>query len=99
MRTVAPIQAAAFSPTGRTLVTGDRGGELLLWRVPAPLGGDVERLRLWIETAAGTELDPSGALRPLDPEEWNERRRRLEQLGGAPRASQIEVWTCTASRK
>ena len=26
----------------------------------------------------------TGALRPLGRETWNERRRRLEQLGGAP---------------
>jgi hypothetical protein len=51
--------------------------------VPGPLGGDVERVRLWIETTAGTELDATGALRPLSRETWNE-RRRLEQLGGAP---------------
>jgi WD40 repeat protein/serine/threonine protein kinase len=84
LRAPAPIQAASFSPTGRALVTGDRGGGLLLWRVPVPLDGDVERLRLWIETAAGTELDATGALRPLKREPWNERRRRLQQLGGTP---------------
>jgi WD40 repeat protein/serine/threonine protein kinase len=84
LRAPAPIQAASFSPTGRALVTGDQSGGLLLWRVPLPQGGDVERLRLWIETAAGTELDATGALRPLGREAWNERRGRLEQLGGAP---------------
>jgi WD40 repeat protein/serine/threonine protein kinase len=84
LRVSAPIQAASFSPTGRAFLTGDRGGGLLLWRVPIPLGSDVERLRLWIETAAGTELDATGALRALGHQTWNERRRRLEQLGGAP---------------
>jgi WD40 repeat protein/tRNA A-37 threonylcarbamoyl transferase component Bud32 len=84
MRAPAPIQSVAFSPTGRALVTGDRGGGLRLWRVPRPLGGDVERLRLWIETTTGTELDATGALRPLERESWGERRRRLSQLGGAP---------------
>jgi WD40 repeat protein/serine/threonine protein kinase len=84
LRAPAPIQAASFSPTGRAFVTGDRGGRLLLWRVPVLRVGDVERLRLWIETSAGTELDATGALRPLGRQTWNERRRRLEQLGGAP---------------
>jgi WD40 repeat protein/serine/threonine protein kinase len=84
LRAPAPIQSAAFSPTGRALVTGDRSGGLLLWRVPAPLGGDVERVRLWIETTTGMEQDATGALRPLEKKEWNERRRRLEQLGGTP---------------
>jgi WD40 repeat protein len=84
LRAPAPIQAVAFCPSGRAFVTGDRGGGLLLWRVPGPLDGDAERLRLWIETTAGTELDTSEALRPLEQRTWNERRRRLEQLGGAP---------------
>ncbi|HEX5272341.1 MAG TPA: WD40 repeat domain-containing protein, partial [Gemmataceae bacterium] len=84
LRAAAPIQAAALSPTGRVLVTGDRAGEVRLWRVPAPLGGDVERVRLWVETASGTELDATGALRPLEMGAMGERRRRLAELGGAP---------------
>jgi WD40 repeat protein/serine/threonine protein kinase len=83
LRVLAPIHAASFSPAGRALVTGDRGGGLLLWRVPAPRGGG-ERLRLWIETTAGTELDATGALRLLGRQPWDERRRRLGQLGGEP---------------
>jgi WD40 repeat protein/tRNA A-37 threonylcarbamoyl transferase component Bud32 len=84
LRTPAPILSAALSPAGRTFVTGDRGGGLRLWRVPGPLQGDVERLRLWIEATSGTELDATGALRRLPPETWAERRRRLELLGGPP---------------
>jgi len=84
LRAPAPLTAAAFSPTGRALLTGDRGGGLRLWRVPGPLGGDVERVRLWIETTTGTDLDDSGALRLLDQKTWSERRRRLDQLGGQP---------------
>jgi WD40 repeat protein len=84
LRALRPIQASSFSPTGRALVMGDRDGGLLLWRVPVPVGGDGERLRLWIETAAGTEPDATGALQPLGRQTWDERRRRLEQLGGAP---------------
>jgi WD40 repeat protein/tRNA A-37 threonylcarbamoyl transferase component Bud32 len=83
LRAPAPIQAAALSPAGGALVTGDHGGGLRLWGVPAPLGGDVERVRLWVETTAGTELDATGALRPLEEAAWGERRRRLAQPGGA----------------
>jgi WD40 repeat protein/tRNA A-37 threonylcarbamoyl transferase component Bud32 len=81
LRAPAPIKAAALSPTGRALVTGDEGGGLRLWQVPAPLSGDVGRVRLWVEATAGTELDATGALRPLGDEAWGERRRRLAQLG------------------
>jgi WD40 repeat protein len=84
LRALRPLQASAFSPTGRALVTGDRDGGLRLWRVPVPVGGAGERLRLWIETAAGAEPDATGSLRPLGRQAWDERRRRLEQLGGAP---------------
>ncbi len=84
LRARAPFTAAAFSPTGRVLLTGDRDGGVRLWRVPGTLGGDVERVRLWIETTAGTELDESGALRVLNQKTWSERRRRLDQLGGQP---------------
>jgi eukaryotic-like serine/threonine-protein kinase len=81
-RPLAPLTAAAFSPTGRVLLTGDRDGWVRLWQVPAPLDGDVGRVRLWVEVTAGTELDETGALRPLGAKEWDERRRRLDQLGG-----------------
>jgi hypothetical protein len=54
--------------------------------VSAQPGGGAEQLRLWIETTTGTELDPTGALRPLSPQALDERRRRLAQLGGAPAA-------------
>ncbi len=84
MRTPAPIQSAAFSSAGRALATGDRAGGLRLWSVSAPLGGDVERLRLWVETATGTELDATGALRALGRQLWDQRLLRLGQLGGPP---------------
>jgi WD40 repeat protein/tRNA A-37 threonylcarbamoyl transferase component Bud32 len=83
-RPLVPLTVAAFSPAGRVLLTGDRDGGLRLWRVPAPLGGDAAHIRLWIEVTSGTELDESGALRPLDLKTWDERRRRLDQLGGPP---------------
>ena len=65
---------------GRVCLLGADRVRFLQGRVPS----DVERLRLWMETTAGTELDATAALRPLERETWNERRRRLEQLGGAP---------------
>jgi hypothetical protein len=31
------------------------------------------------------ELDPQGGVTFLSPESWNQRRRRLEELGGPPK--------------
>src|SRR5262249_30087381 len=72
-RALAPLSAARFSPAGRTLLTGDRSGRVRLWRTPFPVGGDVERIRLWIQQMAGAELDDTGALKLLDAATWNQR--------------------------
>jgi hypothetical protein len=45
----------------------------------------VEQICLWVEVTVGVELDDTGALRPLGADPWNERRQRLNQLGGGPR--------------
>ena len=51
-----------------------------------PLPDDVPRLAAWVEAATGLELDERGSIRVLDRTAWQERRRRLEQLGGPPPA-------------
>ena len=75
----------AFSPDGRTFLTSGFDKVPRLWRVPAPLGGEPERIRLWLELTAGQELDVGGALVPLDAKAWRERWERLQKLGGPPR--------------
>jgi WD40 repeat protein/serine/threonine protein kinase len=80
------VKAVAFHPDGRTVLTGGYGRAARLWKAPAPLEGDVERIRAWVQTLTGMELDAGGPLRIrlLDPEAWQQRRRRLSQLGGPP---------------
>jgi WD40 repeat protein len=88
MRHKTAVRFLAFDPGGKTLLTSgfettaaDR--TVRLWTVPAPLPGDGERLALWAQVLTGMELDSQGAVSALEPEEWQQRRRQLEQLGGA----------------
>jgi len=79
----------AFSPDGRTIVTGGgdrskRTGSASLWPGLVPLRGTPERLVLWVQVLTGQELDDDGVARWLDAPAWQERRRRLDDLGGPP---------------
>jgi WD40 repeat protein len=78
-----PVAPVAFSPDGRTVLTGSWQGARL-WRLPAPVEGDVERLVLWTQVLTGMELDADGVARVLAAATWQERRRRLDELGGPP---------------
>jgi WD40 repeat protein/serine/threonine protein kinase len=73
-----------FCPDGKGLVTG--GADLIIhhWPAPTPVSGSVERLKLWVHVITGVELDEYGGVRPLDAAAWQERRRRLAELGGPP---------------
>jgi WD40 repeat protein/tRNA A-37 threonylcarbamoyl transferase component Bud32 len=78
------INAVAFSPDGRILVTGSTDGSARIWDVPAPLTCDVERILLWTQVLTGMELDTDGVVHVLNPEQWHQRRQRLQKLGGPP---------------
>jgi hypothetical protein len=79
----------AFSPDGRSFLTSDpdfwKGeGDARLWDAPVPVEGEVERLVLWVQVLTRLELDRGGAARRLDDVTWQDRRSRLEELGGPP---------------
>jgi WD40 repeat protein len=79
------VHLAAFAPDGRTVLSGDTDGTARLWSVPSALPDEPERVRVWLEATIGLELDRTGgAVRALDVGTWNERRHRLEELGGPP---------------
>ncbi len=73
----------AFSPDGKTVLTGSQDTTARLWPVPVPLPGDPVQIFLWAQVLTGMEVD-HGAVRVLDARTWEERRRRLEKLGGPP---------------
>jgi hypothetical protein len=75
--------AAAFSPDGRQFITA-WSNPVKVWDVPAPLEGEAERIRLWVEVTTGLEVDAGGAVVELDAKAWQERQERLQKLGGPP---------------
>jgi hypothetical protein len=58
--------------------------EVQLWRVSEPLDASAARVALWAVVATGAELDADGVVRLLDARAWQERKKRLEELGGPP---------------
>jgi WD40 repeat protein len=84
------VPAVAFSPVDDdTIATGSadllgRTGKAYLWRVPHPVEGKTEQIVLWVQVITGLEMTRSGAFHPLDAQTWEQRRQRLEELGGPP---------------
>jgi hypothetical protein len=73
-----------FTSQSRAVLTGGPDSTARLWRVPTPVAGGVERIRLWVEVLSGKELRPDGAVRVLGAEQWQQRQQRLQARGGAP---------------
>jgi hypothetical protein len=78
------MMAVAFSPNGSSILTAGLDHMARLWAVPAPLTEEPERVQLWVELLTGQQLDDAGDIHILEPDEWQQRRRRLDDLGGAP---------------
>jgi WD40 repeat protein len=75
----------AFGPDSRNLLTLDRDRRVAqLWQIPAPLTGERDRVRCWIESITGLELDSDGTMHVLDAPSWQQRQRRLSEMGGSP---------------
>jgi WD40 repeat protein len=72
--------ALVFQPDGSAVLVGSSTRLVYRWRVPRPVADDAGRLALRAQVLTGMELDAEGVVRPLDPDTWRERRRRLEEL-------------------
>src|SRR5262249_2253614 len=77
-------RGVVFNPDGQTVVAQPGTGHVPLWAVPKPLPGSVDRIGLWAQLITGVELDADGVMVALDPATWEQRRQRLEKLGGPP---------------
>jgi WD40 repeat protein len=53
---------------------------LHIWKLATPVTGDIRQVGMWTEVITGMEADEFGALRPLNPEEWQARRKTLGEL-------------------
>jgi WD40 repeat protein len=78
------IDEVALSPDGRTALLGGYDGWAILWRLPEPLQGDVERIACWVKTIVGMELDEGSGRRVLERASWQRFRQRLREPGGVP---------------
>jgi WD40 repeat protein len=78
------VAAVAFSPDGKTVLTGSYDKTARLWKVPLPIEGEVDRIMLWTKVVTGMELDEWGSIRFLDDRTWRRYREELERLGGPP---------------
>jgi len=78
------VHALTFSPDSRRLATACSDGKARCWRVPALVGGDVERVTCWVRVATELEFDEGDATRRVDQLAVWELRRRLMELGGPP---------------
>lgn len=77
-----PVTSAVFSPDGTTLLICASESHVLVRTVPQPLDGAVERIVLTLEVHTGLTLDRDGVLHALDAEQWQQRRQRLQGMGG-----------------
>jgi WD40 repeat protein len=76
---------ASFSPDGCEILVADRYGNAQVWQTPpGPLEGSYERIVCWVQVVTGMELDPTGGINVLDASAWQQRRLRLQELGGPP---------------
>jgi WD40 repeat protein len=75
------LKAVAFSPDGRTVVTGADDGAARLWRVPQ-LPENPDLISNWAAVKPGIALNSQGLPRVLSQAECLKAREELERLRG-----------------
>jgi WD40 repeat protein len=77
------VSAIAFSPDGKQVLTGCQDHNAREWSVPQPMQGTVEEVLRWVRERTLLEQHENGALRPIDPQFWQELHRELERASSA----------------
>ena len=57
---------------------------MVLIPIPEPVADDAERIKLWVQTLTGMELERDDAFTVLDRETWQRRRQQLEEMTNRP---------------
>ncbi len=78
------VSAVALSPDGNRVAKGELDGTVRIQPTPTPVSDQVDKLRLWVQVLTGLESDPTTGGRTLDREEWLEKKRLLDSMGGPP---------------
>jgi WD40 repeat protein/tRNA A-37 threonylcarbamoyl transferase component Bud32 len=79
------VRAVAFGSDGKSILTGSFDNYARQWRIPLPVEGELERIRLWVQVLTSMELDDTGIVHVLDAATWENCRLQLEIKGGPPR--------------
>jgi WD40 repeat protein len=79
---LAGVSDVAFSDDGKHILTSSWDHRVRLWPVIEPVPDEPERVRTWIETMTGMKIGVTGSSEFLTSDEWNERKKRLGELGG-----------------
>ena len=80
----AGVRMVAFTSPSK-IVTGTATGTVRNWQPSiTPMNEDVQQITVWLEAVTGMELDIDGEINVLDTRSWQQRRRRLDELGGVP---------------
>jgi WD40 repeat protein/serine/threonine protein kinase len=86
------VLRVAFSADGKSIASVSGADTTVrVWEVPSPPDVDPGRFDLWTQVATGNELDAQGGLALLAAPLWEERRRKLEKLGGAPALGRLDA--------
>src|SRR5262249_41049460 len=87
------VRAVAFSPDGRSAVTGGDDDAARLWPVPLPLDGDPEQVLVWSQVHTGMRPDPDRAPRVPAPADWQASQGQLSRDGGPqPAREETLAW-------
>ena len=77
------IHGVAMNAATAQLAAAGAEGKINIWTFWSPLEGSPERVRLAVETLTGAELVAHQSVVSLTAEQLRDRRRRLDELGGA----------------